>query len=90
MDIIELESLEIVKNPTYASSNPGRYVAKVRIKGSYHETELLLSPEVSAEIMQYLAPMLIKHATSAAEQVAATLQASIDAMTGTKQLTAPE
>lgn len=84
---IVLESLEIVKNPGYVDANPNCYVAKLKIRGSSHETEILLTPEISAELMQYLSPLIVKHATQAAEQIAATMQASIDAMTNTKQIT---
>lgn len=76
---IELREVRLRKNESYAAANPGKRVAKVEYRTESSNTELVLSPEASGELLKFLGPLLVKHATAAAQSVALDMQACIDA-----------
>lgn len=78
---IELTEIELRKARSYEGANAGRWVAKVQYSTPSSETSILLTPLASEELLAFLGPLLVKHATAAAQAVAFDMQASIDATT---------
>ena len=85
---VELTSLELKKAPSYASENANQWLCKVEYKAGPSETALLLSPEAAVEIMKFLGPFVVKHASNAAQSVAENLQAAIDESANIRQIEA--
>lgn len=78
---IELREVRLVKNESYVTVNPGKWVAKVEYRTESSSTELVLSQEASEELLKFLGPLLVKHATAAAQEVALNMQSCIDGET---------
>lgn len=75
---IELREVRLRKNESYATENPGRWVAKVEYRTPNSSTEIVLTPRASEELLAFIGPLLVKHATAAAQAVATDMQACID------------
>lgn len=80
---IELTQVELRKARSYEGANAGRWIAKVNYATPNSESALLLTPEASEELLAFLGPLLVKHATAAAHAVASDMQAAIDTVSHT-------
>lgn len=74
---MELQSLTIARAPSYASENPGKWVAQVQYKSAREESSILLSEGVAVELLAMVGPMISKRAAEAASQAAALIDNAV-------------
>lgn len=67
-----LRELTVRKRASYEDM-AGRFVAEVQYEGSGGKITMPLSPEISEKLMEFLAPMLARFGSEAANEIAASV-----------------
>lgn len=80
---MKVTRLSIEENPTYASVNPGKMVAKVKYESPEGEVILLLDSDVSIKLLEICAQLVADYSRMAAEKMA---KAILDRVEAARQL----
>lgn len=75
--MLTIEKITIEKRASY-EENPGKWVARVEYKERDNKTTLVLTPQVSENLLGYLGPAISHFAAKAADEVRANIAIAIE------------
>ena len=67
---MEIKSVSFIKNPSYDSVNPDKWVGRVEFKSDRGNCSIPLAPEVAEKLLVVLTPVLVEFSQRATAGIA--------------------
>ena len=74
---MKLNHLTIRLNPSYSTTNAGRYTADIEFEDRSGKVSMVLDPDVSEAVLGFVGPIMTKFSTEAAKKIEGSIAISL-------------